>query len=53
MNASSFSSGFNDLRFLNAGEMTNYGWELMADAKVIRSKDWLLSLNFNVSQNLK
>jgi len=47
-----YSSGFNGLKFLNAGEMTNYGWEFMADYKALRSKDWLLSFNFNISQNI-
>jgi hypothetical protein len=46
------SSGFEQLRFLNGGEMTNRGWELMADFKAIRNNDWLLSFNFNVSQNI-
>jgi len=32
--------------------MTNDGWELMADFKAFRSKDWLLSFNMNVSQNI-
>ncbi len=47
-----YSSGFSQLRYLNAGEMKNYGWELMADGKVVMTKDWLWSLNFNVSQNI-
>ncbi|MFN2396666.1 MAG: SusC/RagA family TonB-linked outer membrane protein, partial [Bacteroidales bacterium] len=47
-----YSSGFTQLRYLNGGEMTNNGWELMADGKVIRTKDWLVSLNFNTSRNI-
>ncbi len=47
-----YSSGFDKLLFLNGGEMTNYGWELMADYKIIRSKNLLWSLNFNVAQNI-
>ena len=47
-----FSSGYTELKFLNAGEMTNYGWELMADGKAFRTKDWLLSFNLNISQNV-
>lgn len=46
------SSGYSELKFLNAGEMTNYGWELMADGKAFRTKDWLLSFNLNISQNI-
>lgn len=47
-----YSSGYDRLKYLNAGEMTNYGWELMADGKAFRNQDWLLSFNFNVSQNI-
>jgi TonB-linked SusC/RagA family outer membrane protein len=47
-----YSSGYDRLKYLNAGEMTNYGWELMADGKAYRNQDWLLSFNFNVSQNI-
>src|SRR5690606_17579779 len=46
------SSGYGELKFLNGGEMTNTGWELMADARIIRTKDWLFSVNFNTSQNI-
>lgn len=46
------TSGYNELRYLNGGEMTNNGWELMLDYKVFRTKDWLLSVNFNTSQNI-
>jgi TonB-linked SusC/RagA family outer membrane protein len=47
-----YSSGFDNLKYLNSGEMTNKGWELMGDIKIIRNKDWLFSVNFNVSQNI-
>jgi TonB-linked SusC/RagA family outer membrane protein len=46
------TSGYNQLKYLNGGEMTNRGWELMADIKAFRNKDWLLSFNFNISQNI-
>ena len=46
------SSGYSQLRYLNGGEMTNTGWELMTDFKLIRTKDWLWSFNFNTSQNI-
>jgi TonB-linked SusC/RagA family outer membrane protein len=46
-----YSSGYNNLRFLNGGQMTNNGWELMFDWKIIRTKDWYLSTNFNISRN--
>lgn len=47
-----YSSGFSSLRYLNGGEMTNYGWELMFDYRIVRTKDWLVSVNFNTSQNI-
>ncbi len=47
-----YSSGFSNLKVINGGEMTNNGWELMIDYKALRTKDWLLSFNFNTSQNI-
>jgi TonB-linked SusC/RagA family outer membrane protein len=46
------SSGYSSLRFLNGGELENHGWELALDVKVIRKKDFRLSLNLNASQNI-
>ncbi|MBV2247499.1 MAG: SusC/RagA family TonB-linked outer membrane protein [Lentimicrobium sp.] len=46
------STGYDELRYLNGGEMTNTGWELMFDWKVVRTKDWYVSLNFNTSRNV-
>ncbi len=46
------SSGYDRLMYFNGGGMTNRGWEMMADAKIVRSKDWLLTVNFNTSQNI-
>ena len=46
------SSGYDNLEYFNGGEMTNRGWELMADARLVRTKDWLVSINFNASQNI-
>ncbi|MCF6357831.1 MAG: SusC/RagA family TonB-linked outer membrane protein [Draconibacterium sp.] len=47
-----YSSGYSKLKYLNGGEMTNTGWELMADFKIIRTKDWMWAANFNISQNI-
>jgi hypothetical protein len=47
-----YSSGFDQLRYLNGGEMTNKGWEIMADFKLIKRKDLMWSFNFNASQNI-
>jgi TonB-linked SusC/RagA family outer membrane protein len=46
------STGYEQLRYLNGGEMTNNGWELMADFKAFRNEDWLVSFNLNISQNI-
>ncbi len=46
------SSGFNQLAFLNGGEIKNTGWELSFNYKVVQTKDWLVSLDFNTSQNI-
>lgn len=46
------SSGFDQIKFLNGGEMENKGWELMTNYKIIRTKDWLVSVDFNTSQNI-
>ncbi len=47
-----YSSGFNQLRYFNGGEMTNDGWELMINGKLIQTKDIVWSVNFNTSHNV-
>lgn len=46
------SSGFTELGYFNGGEMKNTGWELMSSFKVIRTKDLLVQVDFNISQNI-
>ena len=46
------SSGFNELVYLNGGELSNKGWEFMMNGKVIRTKNMMLSVDFNISQNV-
>lgn len=46
------SSGFDKLTYFNGGEMVNKGWELMMNYKIVRTKDWLVSIDFNTSQNV-
>jgi TonB-linked SusC/RagA family outer membrane protein len=46
------TSGYSTLRYFNGGRMTNRGWEIMADGRAIRTKNWLVSVNFNISQNI-
>ena len=45
-------SGYNELKYFNAGELTNNGWEFMADLKALRSENWSVIFNFNISQNI-
>jgi len=45
-------SGYDELKYFNGGELTNRGWELMADVKAVRSGNWLVSFNFVTSQNI-
>ena len=46
------SSGYDYLQYLNGGQLSNAGWEFMSDFKIIRNKDWLVSVNFNASHNI-
>lgn len=46
------SSGFAQMLYFNGGEMENKGWELMMNMKIIRTKDFLFSFDFNASENL-
>lgn len=45
-------SGYDQLEYFNGGRMTNQGWEIMADAKLVRKSDLLIAINFNTSQNI-
>jgi len=47
-----FSSGFNQLKYLNGGAMKNVGWELMMNYKIVKTKDWMVSIDLNTSQNV-
>lgn len=45
-----FSSG--KMNYYNSGEMTNRGLEFRMDYHAIDTKDWNLTLNFNISNNI-
>lgn len=45
-------TGFNELQYFNGGEMLNRGWEIMADARIVKKDPWLISVNFNTSNNV-
>jgi len=46
------SSGYDNFRYLNGGELENKGWELMLDGKMVQKNEFRWSLNFNISQNI-
>ena len=47
------SVGYNSsmIAWFTAGELSNRGWEFRIDYEVFKSKDWQLSLNYNISRN--
>ena len=46
------SSGYEQLKFLNGGQLENKGWELMVDYNVVRREKFWWGLNFNISRNI-
>jgi len=46
------SSGYSQLKFFNGGELENFGWEIMTNYKIIRTKNSVLTVDFNISQNV-
>lgn len=46
------TSGFAELRYFNGGELTNQGWEIMTDVKVLNRENINWSFNFNASRNV-
>ncbi|MBN1926374.1 MAG: SusC/RagA family TonB-linked outer membrane protein [Prolixibacteraceae bacterium] len=44
------TTGYSEIN-QNEGEMLNQGWEFMIDAKIVQTKDFNFSLNFNMSHN--
>ncbi len=45
------SSGFSQLNYLNGGQLMNKGWECMLNYKVLKTKNLMLSFDFNINQN--
>jgi TonB-linked SusC/RagA family outer membrane protein len=46
------SSGFDNIQFFNGGELENKGWEIMANWRALRTRNFSLSFDFNVSRNV-
>lgn len=47
-----YSSGYSSLTYYNGGEMINNGWEAMVNFKPIRTKNTILTIDFNISRNV-
>jgi len=45
------STGYTTVAYYNSGSMNNKGWDFSTDIMVIKTKDWRLNVNFNISQN--
>lgn len=47
------SSGFSDLKYINAGTMDNTGWEIyISTNKMFHNKDWTVDVNLNLSNQV-
>ncbi|MGM9732599.1 MAG: SusC/RagA family TonB-linked outer membrane protein [Prevotella sp.] len=46
------STGYNTIKYINSGSMSNKGMEIRFDYEVFRNKNWTVSVNANVSRNV-
>ncbi len=46
------STGYNQVKYINSGKMTNKGAELRFEYQIFRNKVWTISANANVSRNV-
>ena len=46
------STGYNSVKYINSGEMSNKGVELRFEYQILRNKEWTVSVNANVSRNI-
>ena len=46
------STGYNSVKYINSGKMSNKGVEVRFEYTVLRNKDWTFSVNANVSRNV-
>ncbi len=45
------TTGYTSVKYYNSGKMDNKGWEFSTDLQLIKTKDWKMNVNFNISQN--
>ena len=46
------STGYDKVKYINSGKMSNKGVELRFEYQVFRNKEWTVSVNANVSRNI-
>ena len=46
------STGYDKVKYINSGKMSNKGVELRFEYQVFRNKEWTISVNANVSRNI-
>ena len=46
------STGYNSVKYINSGKMSNKGVELRFEYQVFKNKEWTISVNANVSRNI-
>jgi TonB-linked SusC/RagA family outer membrane protein len=46
------TTGYNEIAWINSGEMTNKGFELRFDYDIFKNKNWTISANANISRNI-
>ncbi len=46
------STGYNSVKYINSGKMSNKGVELRFEYQILRNKEWTVSVNANVSRNI-
>jgi len=46
------TSGYSTINYYNSGKMSNNGWEFRIDYDLYKTKNWFISANFNISQNI-
>ncbi|MBR6978454.1 MAG: TonB-dependent receptor [Prevotella sp.] len=46
------STGYNSVKYINSGKMSNKGVEIRFEYQVFKNKEWTVSVNANVSRNI-
>ena len=46
------TTGYDQIRYINSGELSNKGFEFRVDYTILQNKDWTISVNANISRNI-